>query len=1058
MRIEVLSLFLISLLCGLSFAQSISSGEAWDSIKYDNGTSNLILYSQPKNYWNGEKYSPISKSVVAVGALDSKYQDGYRISFSGGFSAYFKPDISTDSAVCLVKGTNEFKAKPFGIAYKNGKEYGYLQSTSSSTGISKEGEILYANVFEGVDLRYNFEGGELKERIILNDKFKATISKLKAGSDVYIVFKIDYGTLTPKINGKPVVFGEKTYDEIGFFTADDTKAYSFAEVQIDLSTVPTTAISNGDYALPTELTRTKDGTFYAVLISVDLLNKTTFPLEIDPTVQLGVGYLKEQRYMGSVASLLSIQNKWDISSIDKSANITDVQWCGYLSSTTNSSGLLDTDLNFSRVNNQTWKATDSASAFSNHSLTDENMTQVWSSVVYGQYVCTNITQPFLTEITADNNNFSIRFTDPDATPILPYVATYGGTMYLGNIGPIPRHYMVFTNGFYYLNVTYGASSCKTITSNYNLYSDVSSTSTCFTIGADNITLNCNGYSIIGNLSTNAYGILASGRTNITIKNCMISNYSTSIYLNNTANSIVLNTTIYNTTGINGADGTSGASCTGGGAGQTSIYGIYSKGSTSNQYTNINMTNISAGHGGDGGSITSGSGTACNGGIGGEISGMYLVTSPSNNLTNVSFNSVTAGYGGDGGDSWTGTAGNGGAGGASSAFYISDSSSASNQLLSVTVNGLTGGDGGRGGSCDFGGVGGTGAGGGLSYALYTESTSLSINTSNVFNTLSGQGGFGGSCQGGTAGKGGISGYNIAVFGGASFLSGNNISIAHLTGPFGIGTTIPQVVGVLLLGDSNSLSNVYVFNLTPISGGLTTSCLYISGGSNSNITNSTLSQSYDWDIYIGANSQNTTFLNTSFNKSKFNLAVCKIKPCNATIQWYARLNITSGGSPLTSTIKINDTFNNSIYSGYQTLTPYFIVNDTIYSKIIVYANTYFNNHAIYVNNSGYTSNLTTFNFSYADATVNITMYSTTPASSCTYTSGNWVINLADQCNITSSQYLPSNTLTFSGTSGYVTFGNPTGATLVMTVQKFIWSGTGSVYMWFKNSTWFNGSMGG
>ncbi len=67
------------------------------------------------------------------------------------------------------------------------------------------------------------------------------------------------------------------------------------------------------------------------------------------------------------------------------------------------------------------------------------------------------------------------------------------------------------------------SECGTITQDTTLVSNVSSNGTCFTIGANNIKLDCSGYSITYgiNASNNVYGVYDSTWDNITIKNCVI---------------------------------------------------------------------------------------------------------------------------------------------------------------------------------------------------------------------------------------------------------------------------------------------------------------------------------------------------------------------------------------------------------------------------------------------------------------------------------------------------------------------------------------------------------
>jgi parallel beta-helix repeat protein len=71
------------------------------------------------------------------------------------------------------------------------------------------------------------------------------------------------------------------------------------------------------------------------------------------------------------------------------------------------------------------------------------------------------------------------------------------------------------------------------------------------IATSNITLDCNEnnhYSITGNGTD--YGVLITGKENVTIKNCKISNFSTGIYLYNSTNiHLIKNDVFYNTNGI-----------------------------------------------------------------------------------------------------------------------------------------------------------------------------------------------------------------------------------------------------------------------------------------------------------------------------------------------------------------------------------------------------------------------------------------------------------------------------------------------------------------------------
>jgi len=84
------------------------------------------------------------------------------------------------------------------------------------------------------------------------------------------------------------------------------------------------------------------------------------------------------------------------------------------------------------------------------------------------------------------------------------------------------------------------SECGYINNDTTIYNDVTSSGTCFTFNASDVTLDCQGNSITGDLT--GYGIYTNYSTNVTIKDCIISNFTNAIYLNYTNNSAVINNT------------------------------------------------------------------------------------------------------------------------------------------------------------------------------------------------------------------------------------------------------------------------------------------------------------------------------------------------------------------------------------------------------------------------------------------------------------------------------------------------------------------------------------
>ncbi|MEK6535873.1 MAG: LamG-like jellyroll fold domain-containing protein, partial [Actinomycetota bacterium] len=80
---------------------------------------------------------------------------------------------------------------------------------------------------------------------------------------------------------------------------------------------------------------------------------------------------------------------------------------------------------------------------------------------------------------------------------------------------------------------------------YTLTTNISATGTCLTIGADNVTVNCNGHSLIGDCSGSTdYGVTTVGRNNVTVRNCMITCFGDGVHFEQTNTSLIRNNTIH----------------------------------------------------------------------------------------------------------------------------------------------------------------------------------------------------------------------------------------------------------------------------------------------------------------------------------------------------------------------------------------------------------------------------------------------------------------------------------------------------------------------------------
>ncbi len=120
-------------------------------------------------------------------------------------------------------------------------------------------------------------------------------------------------------------------------------------------------------------------------------------------------------------------------------------------------------------------------------------------------------------------------------------STYGTINHQINVTNLTNIYKdVFTFG-----TTGGLITCSDldqVNTIYTLQNNISTTGTCFNITADNITLDGNGYSITGDGNSGDWGVYSESRSNITVKNIIVTNFSRGIYLIYSNNSLIENST------------------------------------------------------------------------------------------------------------------------------------------------------------------------------------------------------------------------------------------------------------------------------------------------------------------------------------------------------------------------------------------------------------------------------------------------------------------------------------------------------------------------------------
>ena len=538
------------------------------------------------------------------------------------------------------------------------------------------------------------------------------------------------------------------------------------------------------------------------------------------------------------------------------------------------------------------------------------------------------------------------------------------------------------------------SACGTIGSSgsYTLTKSISSGTTCLAINTNNVAIDCQGYMVSQTVHSNvaAYGIYAASRTNITVKNCITANYTRGIYLTIPKNSTIDNNTVTNETGYQYI--CDDVQCANG----ENVYGISLTTPTNVSITNNLIQNLTGGRGGWFGYESQYN--PFSGSNGGSAYGLFISGGSNTTLFNNTVTGINGGTGGRGSDcidyGRCDVGGDGGYGGSATGVQLGAAAQASSTWVSL----LKGGLGGEGGDVaqfnEQGDYGGNGMDGGAATGLSASALAGSnLTNTYIWNVTSGTGGAGGNGDdsNGNSGNGGqaiglyLTQYsNSSGFTVENITGGNGGQCLDIYGSaWGDGGSSGVADGLGFSQYLNVLSNFTVKNVSVGKFGLgvyspygagangTTepaSCIDLTGGDvhGTNFTNGILSQCANYTIYSPAPAANNLFLNVSMDKSKITIA---FSPTNLTVQWYARVNVTNAtsGAGITANIYVNDSASRQEFAGVYALTPWFVVNDTLYSSA---GNTNWNPASVFASALGL-SNYTTFSFGGPDWTLNLTL---------------------------------------------------------------------------------------
>jgi parallel beta-helix repeat protein len=138
------------------------------------------------------------------------------------------------------------------------------------------------------------------------------------------------------------------------------------------------------------------------------------------------------------------------------------------------------------------------------------------------------------------NNYSCSSTGYETSKVL----TQGAHHLEFNFGGVIAYAHNWADDATLLQNVSGCGSLTTANAIYNLNISISNqVGTCFTIGANNVTLDLNGYTVDGDDSGTDYGIYSSGYNSSTIRNGTITDFSYGIFLSSSSNNVLTNITV-----------------------------------------------------------------------------------------------------------------------------------------------------------------------------------------------------------------------------------------------------------------------------------------------------------------------------------------------------------------------------------------------------------------------------------------------------------------------------------------------------------------------------------
>jgi len=227
--------------------------------KDDDGKYSRIIYNIPINYLDGSEYKPIDTNIVPSSRGGYEVTKGiYKTFFTENSISERNLEVKIDNSYLILDLINS--------NYNNINE---------ATAQINNNKIIYEDVFENIDLEYIYEYNKLKENFIIKEPISVDENIL------YLEFNF-------KVNSNFDIYVDNNLFTSGTIETDDKILFKNDDTELSFSKPFAYDAPENRWSLKYKLNKNQDRTIISILVPVDLLEKATYPLIVDPTIDINV--------------------------------------------------------------------------------------------------------------------------------------------------------------------------------------------------------------------------------------------------------------------------------------------------------------------------------------------------------------------------------------------------------------------------------------------------------------------------------------------------------------------------------------------------------------------------------------------------------------------------------------------------------------------------------------------------------------------------------------------------------------------------------------------------